>query len=148
MLNGKTPEGEAIIRKMAQDTMRSNKTGFYSSAQQSALASRPRKPRKPHARNDYVKAALERGFTLEFKETGDKVKIEPSECKNITLVIDKLMLHPSMAKNRASWDLCKNKAKAYPVSALTQILTGYVTQKTGKQLYSFMGWKFLGINID
>lgn len=148
MLSGHLKLGAATIRQMAQETMRRNKTGFFSSATQSELGSRPKKQRKPYARNVFVAAALARGFALEYTETGEVVTIEPFECPNIVLVIDKLISHPTMEEERENWNLCQKKEKYYGVSGLTRILTGHVDRKTGKRLYSFMGWKLLGININ
>ena len=151
MLNlpkGQLKLGADTIHQIAQERMRNEKTGFYNSALQRELGLRLKKPRKPYVRNVYVAAALSRGFTLEHTETLETVIIEPFECPNVVLVIDKLMFHPNMKKKREIWDLCENKEKAYGVSALTRILTGYVDKKTGKRIYSLMGWRVLGININ
>ena len=126
--------------------MRNEKTGFYNSALQRELGLRLKKPRKPYVRNVYVAAALSRGFTLEHTETLETVIIEPFECPNIVFVINKLMLHPQLEQRRENWNRFPNKKKHFAVSALTRILTGHIDQRTGKSLYSFMGWRVLGIN--
>lgn len=149
MLSGNLKQGADTIRQMAQDTMRKNRTGFFSSATQRELGSRPRKSHKRSVRHEYVQAALAMGFVLEYIETGEVVNIEPFECPNVVSVIDKLMSHPRMKGKPAkqSWTLSEKKEKAYGASGLTRILTGHVDKKTGKRLYSLMGWRVLGINI-
>lgn len=146
MLKGHIDLGTATIRKMAQDKMRKEKTGFYNSDLQRALASRPKKRRTPYARNEFIAAALARGFTLMYIPSGEILTIEPFECPNVIYVIEKLMLHPLMKKQRESWNVCKNKNRYYTVTALTRILTGHIDQRTGKKLFSFNDWKVLGIN--
>lgn len=148
MLSGNLKHGADTIRQIAQNTMRRNQTGFFSSATQRDLGSRPKKPRKPFPRNEYVAAALARGFALENTKTGDVVTVEAFECPNVTLVVDKLMSHPTMKKKRENWDLCENKGKSSGVNGLTRLLTGRVDKKTGRLLYSCMGWRVLGININ
>jgi hypothetical protein len=56
------------------------------------------------------------------------------------------MLHPQMEDKRQSWDLCEKKEKHYSITALTRTLTGHIDKPTGKSVYTFMGWRVLGIN--
>jgi hypothetical protein len=146
MLSGQIELGADTIRKMAQEKMKNEKTGFFSSDTQRELGSRPKKPRKPYAKNAYVGAALARGFALEHTATGEILTVEPFECANIVFVIDKLMSHPLMAEKLEDWVSCEKKEKHYGVSGLTRHLTGHIDEKTGKRLYSIMGWRVLGIN--
>jgi hypothetical protein len=146
MLKGHIDLGTTTIRKMAQDKMRKEKTGFFNSDLQRALALRPKKRREPYARNECIAAALARGFTLEYIPSGEILIIEPFECPNVVYVIEKLMLHPKMKKQRESWDASKNKNKYYAVTALTRILSGHIDQRTGRRLFSFNEWRVLGIN--
>ena len=146
MLKGQYDLGTDTIRKMAQDKMKKEKTGFFDCNLQRELALRPKKPREPYSRHECIAAALARGFTLQHIPSGEILRIEPFECPNVVYVIEKLMLHPQMEKRRESWNVSKNKNKYYTVSALTRVLSGHIDQKTGKKLFSFNEWKVLGIN--
>lgn len=114
---------------------------------QRELGQRPKKQREPYARNSYILAALYKGFALEYTKTGKVVKIEPCECSSLVAVINKLMSEPQMNEERQSWDRCEKKEKHYSITALTRTLTGHVDKRTGKSVYTFMGWRVLGINI-
>lgn len=104
MLSGQLKLGADTIRKMANEKMKNEKKGFFSSSTQSELALRPKKPRKPNARNVYVAAALSRGFSLQYIPTLEVVRIEPFECPSVVFVINKLMLYPQMKEKRTSWN--------------------------------------------
>jgi hypothetical protein len=94
-----------------------------------------------------VKAALQRGFMLQDAKNNQVVVIEPSECSSLVDVIEKLMNQPHMKEERESWHQCKKKEKSYWITALTRTLTGHVCKKTGKCVFSFKGWRVLGIFI-
>lgn len=146
MIRGQLNAGLETIRKIAQETMKKNKKGFYSSDLQSELGKRP-KNRQPYARNEYIIAALLKGFNLEYTKTGQIVNIKPSECSSLVDVINKLMSEPQMENEQKSWDKCIKKEKHYSITALTRTLTGHIDKQTGKSVYSFMGWRVLGINL-
>lgn len=147
MLQGNQKKGTRLIQKQNQMNMKKQKIGFYNSMTQREFAKRPRKKRKPFAKNIFVKAALKKGFILKHIETNQTMVIKPNETKNVTEVIDLLISHPQMEEKRASWNDCQKKEKSFPVSALTRILTGHRDKKTQKSVYSFMGWRLLGIFI-
>ncbi len=150
MMSGRIAKGEEVIRQKAQQTMKDKKIGFFSSETQRNLANRPHAPRRPYTRDAFVTAALERGFTLEKKvgDTLETVVIEPSECPNLTFVVNKLMQCPSMHDKRTKWDLEQHKSQNWIVSSLTRIITGYRCSKTGKMLFSVLGWTVKGINTN
>ena len=66
MIRGQVEKGWEAIRIAAINTMREKGTGRFSSELQRQLGSLPKKQRACYARNPYVLAAFERGFTLEF----------------------------------------------------------------------------------
>lgn len=147
MLQGQTREGFEAIRKANQVKMKELGVGFYNSEQQRELANRPKKQRQCYSRNPYVKAALQRGFVLQHEKNHQIVSIEPSECPSLVDVISKLMNQPHMKEQRDSWHKCQKKEKSYWISGLTRTLTGHVCKKTGKSVFSFIGWRVLGIFI-
>nr|QUO99132.1 putative HNH homing endonuclease [Oedogonium capilliforme]QUO99167.1 putative HNH homing endonuclease [Oedogonium capilliforme] len=147
MLQGQTLEGFDAIRKANQEKMKQLGVGFYDSEIQRELGKRPKKQRQCFSRNPYVKAALQRGFMLQDAKNNQVVIIEPSECSSLVDVIEKLMNQPHMKEERESWHQCKKKEKSYWITALTRTLTGHVCKKTGKCVFSFKGWRVLGIFI-
>lgn len=146
MIRGQLDAGFETIRQLARETMKRKNISFFNSDVQRELGRRP-KNRRPYARNLYILAALSKGFSLKYTKTGDILTINPYECSSLVFVIDKLMLHPQMENKRQNWNLSKNKEKHYAISGLTRMLTGYIDKKSGKGLYSFMGWIILGINL-
>jgi hypothetical protein len=148
MISGRIDKGDEAIRKMIQEKMKKEGKGFYSSAVQKELATRPRKRRIAYTKSPYIATALLRGFTLYNAKTGETVCIEPLECPNLVFVIDKVMQVPSMKAKREKWNCNDKKSNYSTVTGLTRILTGNVQQKTGKSLYSTGGWTVKGINLD
>lgn len=148
MLQGQLKKGFSFIQKQNQLNMKEKKIGFYNTVFQSELAKRPRKRRKSSSRNFFVTTALERGIFLKYVKTQEVIIIKPFETANVTEVINILMHHPQMKKKKQIWETIKKKEKSYGVSALTRILTGHIDKKTGKSLYSFMGWQLSGIFIN
>lgn len=144
MLQGQIKKGSELIRKATHQKMKKNKVGFYNSKLQSDLAKRP-KVRKPYARNFYIKTALQNGFILQWVKTGQIVRIKPDECGCLTDVINKLMQYEQMKEKQAIWKNTTNKAKYYGITALTRTLTGHIDVKTNKSVYSFLGWRVLGV---
>ena len=55
------------------------------------------------------------------------------------------MAFPQMKKEKEVWQNTKNKEKYYGITALTRTLTGHVDKKTNKRVYSFKGWRVLGL---
>jgi hypothetical protein len=153
MIRGQVEKGWEAIRMAAVNTMREKGTGRFSSELQRQLGSRPKKQRACYARNPYVLAALERGFTLEYCTfpcpSGEQFVIfGPCECSSLVAVVEKLMQHPQMASLRQNWNTYPKKEKHYAITALTRSLTGHVDKKTGKSVFTFFGWRLLGINIS
>ncbi len=147
MLLGQTNAGFEAIRKANQLKMKKNQVGFYNSELQRELGKRQKKKRKPYARNLYVKAALEKGIIIQWIQTNEIVIIEPFTYPSLVDVINYLMIYPQMVDKQQSWESCLKKEKYSAVTALTRILTGHIDKKTGKKLFSFMGWRVLGIFI-
>lgn len=132
MIRGQVKMGWATIRAMATEKMRQNKTGRFNSSLQRELGRRPKKERACYARNKYIVAALERGFTFQSCKVKDQiVTIGPFECKSLIAVMDKLMQHPQMVDKCKKWETCHKKEKHYAITALTRTLTGHVDKKTG-----------------
>ena len=148
MIRGQVEMGFKTIRQVARDTMKSKNVSFYNSDTQRKLGRRPKKQRKPYARNPWILTALLNGFDLEYTMTGEIVKIEPCECDSLVSVINKLMLQPQMENKRQSWELCKKKEKHYSITALTRTLTGHIDKSNDKRVYTFMSWRVLGINLN
>lgn len=148
MLQGNKEKGIHFIQKQNHLQMREKKIGFYSSITQRELAKRTRKKRKPFSKNFFVHVALKKGFLLKHIQTNQTLVIKPDANANITEVIDQLMNHPQMKHKKVAWDHYQKKEKSYGVSALTRILTGHIDKKTGKSVYSFMGWQLLGIFVE
>lgn len=128
--------------------MKENKIGFYNSELQSELGRRPKKKRDVYARNEYVLAALTRGFDLIHQKKGSIVNIGPQECSSLVSVVDKLMLNPLMSDKRQDWINSEKKEKTYVLTGLTRMLTGNIDKNTGKSVFSVMDWRILGININ
>nr|YP_002000418.1 putative HNH homing endonuclease [Oedogonium cardiacum]YP_002000460.1 putative HNH homing endonuclease [Oedogonium cardiacum]ABU88179.1 putative site-specific DNA endonuclease [Oedogonium cardiacum]ACC97280.1 putative HNH homing endonuclease [Oedogonium cardiacum]ACC97296.1 putative HNH homing endonuclease [Oedogonium cardiacum] len=147
MLQGKTSEGLEALRKANQKKMQELGVGFYNSDLQRELAKRPKKQRQCYSRNSYVKAALERGFMLQDQKNSHIVIIQPFECKSLVDVIDKLMNQPHMIEERENWHQLQKKEKSYWITGLTRTLTGHICKKIGKCVFSFKGWRVLGIFI-
>lgn len=147
MLRGQIREGFEMIRKANQLKMKELGVGFYNSELQRELGNRPKKQRQCYSRNPYVKTALQRGFVLQHEKNDQILIIEPSECASLVDVISKLMNQPYMKEQRDSWHKCQKKEKSYWISGLTRTLTGHICKKTGKSVFSFMGWRVLGIFI-
>nr|QUO99215.1 putative HNH homing endonuclease [Oedogonium sp. HN1801B]QUO99251.1 putative HNH homing endonuclease [Oedogonium sp. HN1801B] len=147
MLQGQTQEGFDAIRKANQEKMKQLEVGFYNSEVQRELAKRPKKQRECYSRNPYVKAALQRGLMLHDQKNNQMVIIEPSECSSLVAVIEKLMNQPHMKEERERWHQYQKKEKSYWITGLTRTLTGHVCKKTGKCVFSFKGWRVLGIFI-
>jgi hypothetical protein len=147
LLRGQNTEGFNTLRQIAHATMKKNKVSFYSSDVQRELGKRPKKQRQTYARNPYICHALYKGFDLVYTKTGEILKIEPCECASLVSVVNKLMLHPQMESKREAWDRHEHKEKYSGLTALTRTLTGHVDKSTGKSVYTFMGWRVLGINI-
>lgn len=147
LIRGQVEAGWDTIRQLARETMKRKNVSFFNPEVQRELGKRPKKKRQSYARHPYILAALYKGFDLEYKQTGEVVKITPHECDSLVCVIDKLMSHPQMASKRESWDECEEKESYYAITALTRTLTGHIDKKTNKSVYSFMGWRVLGINI-
>ena len=56
-----------------------------------------------------------------------------------------LMKCPQMKHKQVIWKKTQKKEKYYGITGLTRILTGHIDSKTGKCLYSCMGWRVLGV---
>lgn len=60
--------------------------------------------------------------------------------------MEKLTSHPQMVEERKKWETFKNKEKYSGVSSLIRHLTGHIDKK-GRSVFTFMGWRVLGIFI-
>lgn len=149
MMQGRIAIGEANIRKANQEKMKRKKKGFYDTKIQTELASRPKKQRECYARNDFVTQALARGFDLEHVKTGDVIRIGPEECSSLNAVVESYLEHPTMSKRRIKWyaSTVKQQSMSYPVTGFTRSLTGHRDNK-GKSVFTFLGFRILGINIS
>lgn len=147
MLSGQTALGVKTIRQVAIQTMRKLVKSFWNPATQKELGKRPKKQRKPYARNRYMVAALVQGFDLQHIKTEEIVSIGPGECLSLNEAIEKWLQHPLMHKEQIVWNTYKNKEKSYLTSGLTRMLTGHIDNKTNKRVFSVKGWRIVGINL-
>lgn len=147
MMKGKRQEAQAALRKQIHQNMKEQGKGFWDYELQRELGKRP-KNRKPYSRNDYVKAALERGFILQFALTNECVYFSPSECGNLREVLEVWLKRPSMIHRYDSWQTAEKKQKHTLYTALTRCLTGHRDKKTNKAVYSVAGWRILGIVLS
>ena len=147
MLRGQVKEGWDAILKQSLENRKKNKSDRFNSELQKELGSRPKKKRACYARNDFIVNALLRGFDLEHKQSGNLVKINPSECHHMVAVTDKLMSHPFMENERPTWQACNQKQNHPYLMGLTRLLTGHMDKKTQKKTFSYKGWSCKGINI-
>jgi hypothetical protein len=121
------------------------------------LARHPKKQRRPYARNLYILHALGKGFSMQHVASKEIIEISALSCSSLVEVVDVFMQHPLNAERLPDWIAYENKEKYYGITALTKPLTGYVGKETtssgeksknaGKAIYTFMGWRVLGINI-
>lgn len=153
MLRNKKKEGLTALWKQNQENMKCRKVGFFNSELQRELAKRPRKKRCFYARSFFVKKALEKGFMLESIKTKAILEIKPGEFSSICEVMEKWMTHPEMAQIKKTWEKLIKKESFYYYTALLRTLDGpkpdafTENPKTKKQkiLFSFAGWRILGI---
>lgn len=157
MIIGNLEKGFELIRDMACKTMKERNVSFYNSEVQRELGSRPKKQRKPYARNLYILHALGKGFSMQHVASKEIIEIRACSCSSLVEVMNVFMQHPLNAERLPEWIAYKNKEGYYGITALTKTLTGYVGKETtslgeksknaGKAIYTFMGWRVLGINI-
>lgn len=148
LIQNQIGEGFHLIRKANQFKMKKNLVGLYNSEVQRELGKRLKKKRAPFARNSFIKVALKNGFVLEWVETQEIITIGPQKYCSLTDVMEKLMTFPQMKNER---EICKNtqkKEKYSGITALTRTLTGHVAKKTNRRVYSFKGWRVLGLFLS
>lgn len=145
LMDGQTVEGRRAIWEQNQATMRENGVGFNDPATQRELATRPRNKRKPYLRNEYVKAALERGFILKSVATGATVEIKAGECATLHNVMDLWLSHPELKQQKEQWQQAPVKQSFSLYTGLTRIITGHVDKKTKKSVFTVAGWFIQGI---
>jgi hypothetical protein len=157
MISGNLDKGFELIRQLARQTMKERNVSFYNSDVQRELGRRPKKQRRPYARNLYILHALGKGFSMQHVASKEIIEISALSCSSLVEVVDVFMQHPLNAERLPDWIAYENKEKYYGITALTKTLTGYVGKETtssgeksknaGKAIYTFMGWIVLGINI-
>ncbi len=145
MISGLVKQGQQIIWTLNQEKMRQNQRGFFSSEVQKELANRPRKPRTPKARNEFVIQALYRGILLEHIET--KTEFEFFDSVSIIEIATELMSHPLLEKDRPKWEQEKYKSQTYIVQGFTKLITGNIS--TDKKMnFSILGFRVIGIRTQ
>jgi len=142
---GKNKEAIKARQKATVDKMKKEKLGRFNSENQRKCGLQNKGiPKKAHAKNIFIIAALERGMLWEHQD-GTIVTIEPNSCKGMTEVVNKLLFGFSEKQKQ---DFQQKQSKAFIYSATLKVINGYRDKTTNKCIYRVGPWRLLGIFVE
>lgn len=140
---GKTAEGHRAFRQGVVNQMRELKQGrFHSENQRRCGFQNKGIMKQPHAKNEYVLAAFQKGMFW-ISSTGEEIIIPPGSIKGVGQLTDKLLFAFS---EKQKIDYAARGSRSYAYVGLNKILSGWRDKKTNKCMFCVGPWR-LGVPL-